>query len=102
MRGPSSHARPDRRLVRVFATASTPEGLLVKGLLESDGIPVFEKGEAEGPYRLGQVYLWVPDEYEVQARALIEDASTAGAEIGHDAPASLADADDMGSWPADL
>ena len=72
------HCAPDIRLVRVFATASTPEGVLVKGLLESEGIPVFENGEAGGPYRLGQVYLWVPEAFEVQARTLIEEARSSG------------------------
>jgi hypothetical protein len=40
-------------MVLVFSTASIPEGLLVKRLLESVGIPVAMKGESEGPYRLG-------------------------------------------------
>jgi hypothetical protein len=63
------------RLVFVFGTASIPEGLLVKGLLEADGIPVQIKGESEGPYRMGPVYLWVPSGFEVQARLLLEEAS---------------------------
>ena len=75
--GPPDPA-PETRLVRVFATASTPEGLLVKGLLESEGIPVFENGEAQGPYRLGQVYLWVAEAFEVLARTLIEEARSSG------------------------
>jgi hypothetical protein len=95
MTGPRSDTKPTVSLVRVFATASTPEGLLVKNLLEADGIPVFEKGEAEGPYRLGQVYLWVPAEYEVQARILIADAQAAGRESEAD------DAESVGSEPLD-
>jgi hypothetical protein len=96
MTGPRPDARPTVSLVRVFATASTPEGLLVKNLLEADGIPVFEKGEAEGPYRLGQVYLWVPAEYEVQARFLIADAQAAGRQTAGE------DAESVGSEPFDL
>ena len=69
---------PDIRLVRVFATASTPEGVLVKGLLESEGIPVMIKGEGEGPYRMGPVYLWVPEAYRARASAVI-DAVESGA-----------------------
>jgi hypothetical protein len=60
--------------VLVFSTASIPEGLLVKGLFESEGIPVQVKGESEGPYRMGPVHLWVPVELEVQARMILEDA----------------------------
>jgi hypothetical protein len=61
------------RLVLVFAAPSIPEGLLAKGLLESDGIPVVTKGESEGPYRIGPVFLWVPEAFEVQARVLLAD-----------------------------
>jgi hypothetical protein len=62
------------RLVLVFTGTSIPEGLLARSILESDGIPVFVKGESEGPYRLGPVYLWVPEEFEVQAGVLLADA----------------------------
>ena len=61
------------RLVQVFASAGIPEGLLAKGFLESEGIPVLVKGEGEGPYRMGPVYLWVPEEVEVQARLLLAE-----------------------------
>ena len=67
---------PPSRLVMVFGTGSIPEGLLVKGLLESEGIPVQMKGEAEGPYRMGPVSLWVPEALEVQARLILEEASS--------------------------
>ncbi|HEY3209615.1 MAG TPA: DUF2007 domain-containing protein [Actinomycetota bacterium] len=65
-------------MVLAFSTTSIPEGLLVKGLLESEGIPVAMKGESEGPYRVGPVYLWVPEALEAQARLIIEDAKSAG------------------------
>jgi len=65
---------PSGRLVLVFASSQIPEGMLVKGLLESEGIRVFVKGESQGPYRVGPVYLWVPEEFEIQARLLVEDA----------------------------
>ena len=61
-------------MVLVFSTASIPEGLLVKGLLESEDIPVTIKGESEGPYRMGPAYLWVPKDLETRARRVIEDA----------------------------
>jgi len=71
---PSDELAPSGRLARVFACTSIPEGLLVKGLLQCEGITVFVKGESEGPYRVGPMYLWVPEEFEVQARLLIEEA----------------------------
>jgi hypothetical protein len=68
---------PSTRLVMVFGTGSIPEGLLVKGMLESEGIPVQMKGEAEGPYRMGPVSLGVPEALEVQARMILEEAASA-------------------------
>ena len=61
-------------LVSVFRTESLPEGLLVKGLLESAGITVIDKGMSEGPYRMGPVDLWVPKDQEDEARTLIDEA----------------------------
>jgi hypothetical protein len=68
------------RLVLVFVSVRIPEGLLAKGLLESEGIRVFVKGESEGPYRMGPVYLWVPEEEEVQARLVLDSVGAPGAE----------------------
>jgi len=51
---------------------TVPEGLLARGLLQAEGIPVLIKGEAEGPYRMGPVELWVPEGFELQARLLLE------------------------------
>jgi hypothetical protein len=63
----------------LFFTASTiPEGHVVKGLLESEGIHVMLKGESEGPYRMGPVDLWIPEESVAQAKTILEEA-------GHDA-----------------
>ena len=59
-------------LVRVYSTGSITDGYLVKGRLEAEGIPVLTKGEGEGPYRVGPVHLWVPSEFEVQARLVLE------------------------------
>ena len=50
----------------------------MKGRLEAEGIQVMLKGEGEGPYRTGAVYLWVPQEFETQARTVI-DAVESGA-----------------------
>jgi hypothetical protein len=60
--------------VLVFSTFSEPEGTIVRGLLEADGIPVVVKGETAGPYRTGSMDLWVPEEIEAQARMILEDA----------------------------
>ena len=61
-------------LVRVLASQSITEGYAAKGLLESEGIPVVVKGEGEGPYRMGPVFLMVPTELEVQARMILDEA----------------------------
>jgi hypothetical protein len=62
--------------VLVHVAASGMEGYVLRGRLESEGIPVFLKGESEGPYRMayGAVYLWVPEEVEVQARLILGEA----------------------------
>jgi hypothetical protein len=73
---PTDSTSPSARMVMVFGTGSIPEGLLVKGLLESEGIPVQMKGEAEGPYRMGPVSIWVPEAFEVQARLVLEEATS--------------------------
>ena len=64
------------RLVRVLTTVTVTEGLLARGILEAEGVPVLTKGEGEGPYRMGPVQLWVPEEFEVQARLVLEAIPT--------------------------
>ncbi len=64
--------------MQIYASADTTDGLLMKGRLETEGIPVMVKGESEGPYRMGPTYLWVPAEREARARAIV-DAVRAGA-----------------------
>ncbi len=59
-------------LVRVYSTASTVDGEITKAHLETEGIPVMAKGEGTGPYRMGPLHLWVPSEFEPQARLIIE------------------------------
>ena len=65
-------------LVRVYETTDPVRGLLVRGLLEADGIEVLEKGEGSGPYRVGPVILFVREESVGRAEELIR-ASEAGA-----------------------
>lgn len=71
-------------LVLIHTAASPTAGLLVKSRLESEDIPVFTKGEIDGPYRLGPVYLWVPESYEVQARIVLAEALGGGLELPED------------------
>jgi len=75
----------DDDLVLVLSTASVMEGYLAKGRLEAEGIPVLLKGEAEGPYRMGPMHLWVPAAYEIQARWILERPADAPDQAG-DAP----------------
>ena len=65
-------------LVQVYETLDPLRGLLVRGLLESDGIRVLAKGEGTGPYRTGPVTLFVAEEAAERARELVA-ASEAGA-----------------------
>jgi hypothetical protein len=85
-------ARPDSsddgwvKLVRVYETADPIRGLLVRGLLEAEGIDVLAKGEGSGPYRMGPVILFVPDGSSDRAKELIaasEDGSLA-LDVGED------------------
>ena len=59
------------KLVRVYETADPIRGLLVRGLLEAEGIDVLAKGEGSGPYRMGPVILFVPDTSSDRAKELI-------------------------------
>jgi hypothetical protein len=68
------------KLVRVFETRDPVQGLLVRGLLEAEGLNVLAKGEGSGPYRMGPVILFVPDDVSGRATELIaaaEDGSLA-------------------------
>ena len=58
-------------MIRVYASGDPFAGELMKGRLEAEDIPVMLKGEGEGSYRTGAVYLWVPQEFETQARTVI-------------------------------
>jgi hypothetical protein len=76
---PWDHGCMDERpLVRIYASGNPTDGHLMRGRLEAEGISVMLKGESEGPYRLGPVYLWVPAEQEAAARSIV-DAVRSGA-----------------------
>lgn len=72
------------RLIHIHTTSSGAEGWLLRGRLESEDIPVFTKGEADGPYRLGPSYLFVPEEFEVQARLVLAELLQGTLEIPDD------------------
>jgi hypothetical protein len=62
------------KLVRVFETIDPVRGLLVRGLLEAEGLDVLAKGEGSGPYRMGPVILFVPEDASDRAAELIAAA----------------------------
>jgi Putative prokaryotic signal transducing protein len=66
------------QLVAVYESIDPIRGLLVRGLLESDGIRVLAKGEGSGPYRMGPVILMVWEDDAERARELVA-ASESGA-----------------------
>ncbi len=68
----------DGKTVKVWATGDATLGELVRGRLEAEGIPVLLKGDGEGPYRAGPMYLWVDEADEARARAVL-DAVESGA-----------------------
>ena len=82
------NGRVDRRysgsLVLVYTTPSITDGYLARGRLEAEGIPVMAKGEGEGPYRMGPVLLYVPEELEVQAVFLLDEMRSGRLEIIED------------------
>jgi hypothetical protein len=47
--------------------------MLARGRLEAEGIPVMSGGNADGPYRMGPVRLYVPADREEEARAVLND-----------------------------
>jgi hypothetical protein len=68
----------DDGLVRIYASTDSFDGQLMRGRLEGEGIAVMLKGESEGPYRMGPIYLWVSADDEGRARTVV-DAVNSGA-----------------------
>ena len=68
------------QLIRVFESLDPIRGMLVRGLLEAEGLEVLAKGDGLGPYRTGPVILFVTEDASDRARELIaaaEDGSLA-------------------------
>jgi hypothetical protein len=87
-------------LVRIWATGDIFEGEMMRGRLETEGLHVLLKGDGEGPYRAGPVYLFVPREQEEAAREVI-DAIASGAFAANvdDANEALIDPDGTEAEP---
>lgn len=62
----------DDALVQVYASGNAIDVQLMRGRLETEGIPCMVKGEPEGPYRVGPAYLLVAPEHQAAASAIIE------------------------------
>lgn len=73
-----------RPLVRVYSTPSLPDGYLARARLEAEDIPVMLKGEGEGPYRMGPVHLYVPEDVEVQAVLILDEMRSGRLEVHAD------------------
>ena len=90
------------KLLRVFETRDPVRGLLVRGLLEAEGIDVLAKGEGSGPYRMGPVILFVPDDASDRARELIAASEDGSLALGPDEIPPSEDVEALGAeTPAD-
>ena len=74
----------DDRLVRVFASPDTVAGEMMRARLEAEGITALVKGDGEGPYRAGPVYVWVPVEDEGAARQVVDAVASGAFALGDD------------------
>ena len=81
-------------LVRLYSTGSIMDGYIVKGRLEAEGIPVLLKGDAEGPYRMGPVHLYVARADEPLARELLDSVAVTDAADDETAPVDSFNSDE--------
>ena len=68
-------------LVLVLTTLSILEGEIVRSRLQDEGIPVLLKGGGSDPYRMGPSHVFVPAEFEVQARLVLDSLETLGGDV---------------------
>jgi hypothetical protein len=67
------------RLAQVYVTSGLYQAEIIRGKLETNGIPVLLKYESLGPVMgltvdgLGQVQVWVPLDLADQARELLQE-----------------------------
>lgn len=71
-------------LVRVWAGGDAIEGELLRARLETEGVAVVLKGEGEGPYRAGPVYLFVDTADEARARTVLEAVASGAYALDED------------------
>jgi hypothetical protein len=64
------------KLVLIRTVSNSTEGHLLRGRLEAEGIPVLVKGEGDGPYRMGPLYLWINEENEIRAQLILAELET--------------------------
>jgi hypothetical protein len=75
-------------LVRVWASGDAIEGELMRARLEAEDVAVVLKGEGEGPYRVGPVYLFVSSDDEARARAVLDAVASGAYALADDADVS--------------
>ena len=75
-------------LVRVWASGDAIEGELMRARLEAEDVAVVLKGEGEGPYRVGPVYLFVSSDDEARARAVLDAVASGAYALTDDADVS--------------
>jgi putative signal transducing protein len=80
-----------QELVLVLEVPSILEAEIVKSRLEDEGIPVLLKGGGSDPYAAGTAHVFVPADFEVQARLVLESTN---ARPGDEAPTPSEDAPD--------
>ena len=77
------------KLVHVFESLDPIRGILVRGLLEAEGLDVLAKGEGLGPYRTGPVILFVTEDASDRAKELIAAAEDGSLALAHDELSSV-------------
>lgn len=83
-----SRAPEEPKLVTVYVSMGLLGAEVIKGKLEAAGIPALLSYESAGPVigiiidGLGEVKVQVPQEFEAEARALLEPLETGDEEIG--------------------
>jgi hypothetical protein len=79
----------DEGIVRVFASTDSVAGEMMRGRLEAEGITAMLKGEGEGPYRAGPVYVWVAAQDEAAARAIVDAVESGAYALDDDADVNV-------------
>ena len=79
-------------LVRVWSGGDAIEGELLRVRLEAEEVAVVLKGEGEGPYRAGPVYLFVDVAHEARARAILDAVASGAYTLEEDVDVDAGDA----------